>query len=54
MLTVSPDIIIYTDASLNMYGAFDATNNLQANGYWTTDEQKEHINVLELKACEIA
>jgi hypothetical protein len=54
MLTVPPDIIIYTDASLNMYGAFDATNNLQTNGYWTTDEQKEHINVLELKACEIA
>lgn len=36
-----------------MYGADDETNNLSTQGYWSIDEQKMHINVLELKACEI-
>ena len=48
-----PDIIIYTDASLEMYGAYDKTNDSQTNGYWSIEEQSDHINVLELKACEI-
>lgn len=49
----APNIAIYTDASLKMYGAYDATNNVKTNGFWSTEEQQLHINVLELKACEI-
>jgi hypothetical protein len=53
-ITITPPTInIYTDASLKMYGAHDKTNNLNTQGYWSVDEQKMHINVLELKACEI-
>lgn len=48
-----PDMIIYTDASRDMYGAYDKTHDAHTNGYWSIEDQKEHINVLELKACEI-
>lgn len=49
----TPDVIIYTDASLKQYGAYDQTNDLKTMGFWSTEEQSLHINILELKACEI-
>lgn len=45
------DIILTTDSSLTGWGA--KTNLGQfAQGVWSVDEQKQHINVLELKACQ--
>ena len=49
----APDVVIYTDASLQMYGAYNETSNTKTNGFWDSSEQKLHINILELKACEI-
>lgn len=46
-------ITIFTDASTKMYGAYDQTNKLETKGFWSPEEQLLHINVLELKACEI-
>ena len=46
-------ITIYTDASLQMYGAYDATNDSRTQGFWSTADQSLHINMLEMKACEI-
>ena len=48
-----PHITIYTDASLQMYGAYDETNDSRTQGFWSTEEQRLHINILEMKACEI-
>ena len=36
-----------------MYGAFDATNDFRTQGFWSTADQNLHINILEMKACEI-
>lgn len=49
----APNITIYTDASLKMYGAYEATNNVKTRGFWSMEEQQLHINLLEMKACEI-
>jgi len=54
--SVSPRVanaVMYTDASNLMWGAFDETHNQKTNGFWSTEEQKQHINVLELKACQL-
>ena len=48
-----PHITIYTDASLQMYGAYDATNDSRTQGFWSSADQSLHINMLEMKACEI-
>ena len=37
-----------------MYGAYNDTDNSKTNGFWDSSEQKLHINIHELKACEIA
>lgn len=50
----NPDLIISTDSSLTGWGAHIETENLSANGVWSTDEQSLHINLLELKACQMA
>jgi len=31
-----------------MWGAYDETNNKKTNGFWSSKEQEEHINILEL------
>ena len=46
-------ITIYTDALLQMYGAYDATNDSGTQGFWSTADQSLRINMLEMKACEI-
>ena len=48
-----PHITIYTDASLQMYGAYDATNDSRTQGFWSIADQSLHINMLEMKACGI-
>ena len=45
-----PCTVIRTDASGFAWGAV-MSNGLSTQGMWTDDERKEHINVLELKAC---
>jgi len=35
-----------------MWGAYDETNNRKTNGFWSSKEQEEHINILELRACQ--
>lgn len=47
----NPDIELFTDASLDGYGACIKTLDLKTNGVWSLEEQQCHINVLELKAC---
>ena len=47
-----PDVVIYTDASLKQWGAYDKTHNQKTNGFWSVEEQSNHINILELKACQ--
>jgi len=51
--TRDPDIIMYTDSSKRMWGAYGETNNKKTNGFWSSKEQEEHINVLELRACQL-
>lgn len=53
MISKCPDITIYTDATLDMHDVYDETHNMEANGFWSLQEQQLHINILELKACEI-
>lgn len=53
ILLPEPDAIMFTDASNLMWGAFDETHNKRTNGFWSAEEQKLHINLLELKACQI-
>ena len=36
-----------------MYGAYNATNDSRTQGSWSTADQSLHINILEMKACEI-
>jgi len=36
-----------------MWGAYDETNNKKTNWCWSSKEQEEHINVLELRACQL-
>ena len=45
-------IIIYTDASLEVWGA--SMGNVSTGGTWLPDEKLMHINVLELKAILLA
>lgn len=44
---------IFSDASLSGWGAycFRRERNEKTNGFWNFDEQKMHINLLELKAA---
>ena len=49
-----PMMVIYTDSSLQGWGAYDKTNNIKTGGAWSMQEKQWHINVLELKACYLA
>ena len=44
---------MHTDSSKRMWGAYGETNNKKTNGFWSSKEQEEHINVLELRACQL-
>lgn len=50
---IKPQLTIYTDASLQGWGAFCENNGLKpfsTGGRWREEEAQHHINVLELKA----
>lgn len=49
-----PKLVIYSDASKKGWGAIDKTNNRKTSGQWSSSEQQNHINILELKACQLA
>ena len=44
------DIEVFTDASLEGWGAFCPKANIQTNGRWNLNEARFHINYLELLA----
>ncbi|MCG8048900.1 MAG: hypothetical protein N0E48_25420, partial [Candidatus Thiodiazotropha endolucinida] len=49
----NPDIVLFSDASTKAWGGFNETENLRTGGEWSITEQESHINVLELKACQL-
>ena len=46
------DVVITTDASLSGWGA--ECQGITTQGQWSEEERTQHINVLELKAAELA
>ena len=52
MAVLSPDITIFSDASLSGWGA--VMNSVSAKGPWTLEDQGKHINELELLAAFFA
>lgn len=48
-----PEIVIYSDASKSGWGGYDKTNNRKTEGIWSSEEKELHINILELKACQL-
>jgi len=54
IVTKDPDFVLYTDSSRLMWGAYEETRNKQTNGFWSAEEQQQHINILELKAFQLA
>ncbi|XP_045167144.1 uncharacterized protein LOC123530436 [Mercenaria mercenaria] len=42
---------IETDSSMTGYGGHDTTFNRVISGHWSSDDKKQHINYLELKAA---
>ena len=46
--------MIYSDASKQGWAAVNKTENSKTGGHWSPSEQQLHINVLELKACQLA
>ena len=49
-----PKLVIYPDASKIGWGAFNETENIRTGGEWSVAEQESHINILELKACQLS
>ena len=49
-----PHVLLYSDASLKGWGAFNKTSGIKTGGQWSAEEQNAHINILELKACQLA
>ena len=48
-----PKLTLYSDASKTGWGAFNETDNIRTGGVWSASEQSMHINILELKACQL-
>ncbi len=46
-----PSYILHTDSSRIGWGAINNTTGDSTGGHWSIDEQDQHINFLELKAC---
>ncbi|VDI82133.1 Hypothetical predicted protein [Mytilus galloprovincialis] len=49
-----PDVILKTDSSSKGWGAVVQDTLLETKGFWSYEEQKNHINFLELKAVVLA
>ena len=45
--------MLYSDASKKGWGAFNETGNIRTGGVWSVTEQSTHINILELRACQL-
>ena len=50
----APEFSLYTDASLEAWGAYNKTSGIKTGGRWSVKEQGTRINILELKACQLA
>jgi hypothetical protein len=48
-----PDLILFSDASGSGWGGYNETENLRLSGVWDSLEQTLHINILEIKACQL-
>ncbi|MES9881024.1 MAG: reverse transcriptase domain-containing protein [Sedimenticola sp.] len=48
-----PSIVLYSDASTIGWGVKNQTMDLSTGGLWSVAEQECHINILELKACQL-
>ena len=51
-LHIPSEVVLWTDASLTGWGAH--MGNQQASGVWIAQQQTWHINMLEMKAVELA
>ena len=49
-----PQLHIFNDASNKGWGAFNKTSGAKTGGQWSTEEKELHINILELKGCQMA
>ena len=49
-----PVMVLYSDSSTKAWGAFNKTHDIRTGGEWSAEEQRFHINILELKACQFA
>ena len=49
-----PHLVLYSDSSNLGWGAYNKTLDIKTGGDWSVQEQKLHINILELKACKLA
>ena len=49
-----PDLVIYTDASLEGWGCHIAKSDVSCGGRWTGNEKENHINYLEVKAVYLS
>lgn len=49
----APKLSLYSDASGSGWGGFNETENIRTGGKWSAREREFHINVLELKACQL-
>ncbi|MCG7876290.1 MAG: hypothetical protein JAZ03_08585 [Candidatus Thiodiazotropha taylori] len=50
----TPKLILYSDSSNSGWGAYNKTLDIKTGGDWSVEEQRLHINILELKACQLA
>ena len=48
-----PKLVLYSDASKKGWGAYNETGDIRTGGNWSLSEQQSHINILELKACQL-
>lgn len=49
----APTLILFSDASNLGWSSYNQTDNEKAGGVWSAEEQNLHINILELKACQL-
>ena len=48
-----PTLTLFSDASQTGWGAYNKTEKIRTGGKWSLVEQDAHINILELKACQL-
>lgn len=49
----APTMVLYSDASKSGWGAYSQIDDKKAGGVWSPKEKSLHINILELKACQL-